>query len=120
MKKLILLAILLFGTMIFAQDTPFVRKYVSVIEEGQKQMRAIDLTVVFNYKSTKDLVFFFPDRQTYLYRTSNITKGKTEGGYQYQLFDAVISENGQDVTIQLFDTAMRVFIDGNYIEYHEE
>ena len=68
MKKL-LLVMLLFGTMTFAQET-FVNKYTWYItkENGilQEEKDAV-VTVVFNEKKTKDIVLYYENGKSVRY-----------------------------------------------------
>jgi hypothetical protein len=121
MKKLILLAMLLFGTMTFAQEKAFVKKYNYSILENSETFNRATLTVVFNYNGTKDVMFYFPATQLYLYRVSEVTEGKTKSGNPYQMVDCINSDGGQKVTLQLFDNGvLRVFMGADYIEYHQD
>lgn len=121
MKKLLLGAILLFSMFGFSQEKPFTRKYNYSILENAETFTKIDLTVVFNYNGTKDVMFYLPGSQLHLYRISEVRTGKTKSGYPYQVFDCINGETGKEVTLQLFDdNVMRVFTNGDYVEYHEK
>lgn len=121
MKKLLLGALLLLSMFGFSQETPFTRKYNYSILENGDTFSKIDLTVVFNYNGTKDVVFYLPGRELYMYRISDVTEGATKSGQTYQVFDCINGEGGEKITLQLFDqNVLRVFINGDYIEYHEK
>lgn len=121
MKKLLLGALLLLSMFGFSQEKAFTRKYNYSVLENETTFTKIDLTVVFNYNGTKDVVFYLPGREIYMYRISNVTTGKTNSGYPYQVFDCINGDGGEKVTIQLFDdNVMRVFMNGDYVEYHEK
>jgi hypothetical protein len=121
MKKLLLGALLLLSMFGFSQEKPFARKYNYSILENETKFTKIDLTVVFNYKGTKDVVFYLPGREIYMYRISEITTGKTKSGNPYQVFNCINGDGGEEVTLQLFDdNVLRVFMYGDYVEYHEK
>jgi hypothetical protein len=121
MKKLLLGALLLLSMFGFSQEKAFVRKYNYSILENSETFNRATLTVVFNYNGTKDVMFYLPGSQLYLYRVSDVTEGKTKSGSPYQVFDCINSDGGQEVTLQLFDSGvLRVFMGGDYIEYHQD
>lgn len=125
MKKLLLLAMLLFATMTFAQDT-FVKKYTSMVmkEKGVLQpWKKTDVTVVFNPNGARDVVIYFSngDKMT-LHQIGNVIKGKTKNNEDYQLIECV-NEEGVDLAVQLFDddTCLRIIIaDGYFVEFHKD
>ncbi len=125
MKKLLLLAILLFGTITFAQET-FVNKYTWYItkENGilQEEKDAV-VTVVFNEKKTKDIVIYYENGNTVRYLSyGGAEKGQTNSGNKYQTIKAIDSVDGVEVLIQLFDetSTLRIIIaEGWYIEFHK-
>lgn len=125
MKKLLLLAMLLFGTMTFAQDT-FVRKYTSMIvtkDNVSQSEKAASLTVVFNPNGKQEVKFYYGSGKiSEYYQVSELEEGTTEGGYPYQLIKIVDKEDGVRVTLQLFDkdeTLRLIFAPGNTIEFYE-
>lgn len=121
MKKLLLGALLLLSMFGFSQEKAFTRKYNYSILENAETFTKIDLTAVFNYNGTKDVMFYLPGSQLHLYRISDVTKGETKSGHPYQVFDCISADSGEEVTIQLFDdNVMRVFTNGDYVEYHEK
>jgi hypothetical protein len=121
MKKLLLGALLLLSMFGFSQETPFTRKYNYSILENAETFTKIDLTVVFNYNGTKDVMFYLPGSQLHLYRISDVTTGKTKSGHPYQVFNCINGDGGEEVTLQLFDdNVLRVFMYGDYVEYHEK
>jgi hypothetical protein len=119
MKQLLFIVITLLSSFMYAQEKPFARKYNYSILENETKYKKIDLTVVFNYNGTKDVVFYLTGREIYMYRISNITDGKTKYGYKYQVFDCINGEGGEKITLQLFDKFLRVFMYEDYMEYHE-
>ena len=121
MKKLILGALLLLSVFGFSQEKAFAKKYNYSILENETTFTKIDLTVVFNYKGTKDVVFYLPGREIHMYRISEVKEGQTKSGYQYQVFDCINGDGGEEITLQLFDSGvLRVFMYGDYVEYHQE
>jgi hypothetical protein len=121
MKKLLLGALLLLSMFGFSQEKVFTRKYNYSILENAETFKKVDVTVVFNYNGTKDVMFYLPGSQLYLYRISEVRKGNTKSGYPYQVFDCINSDGGQEVTLQLFDSGvLRVFMGADYIEYHQD
>jgi hypothetical protein len=125
MKKLLLLAMLLFGTMTFAQET-FVRKYTSMmvtIDDVEEAMKDADLTVVFNPNGNKGIKFYYGSGETTEYlQVSDLTEGTTTGGYKYQLIKIINKEKGYELILQLFDNdgVLRLlFSEGNTIEFYQ-
>ena len=102
-----------------AQDT-FVYKYTSYItniNDVQSEMKPTDITFVFNDGKTTDIVVYGQGEEKRFFRTGDITKGKTTGGYEYQWVDCVQEKTGYKASIQLFDDAVRIFMKGDYVEY---
>jgi hypothetical protein len=104
-----------------AQDT-FVYKYTSYItniNDVQSEMKPTDITFVFNDGKTTDIVVYGQGEEKRFFRTGDITKGKTTGGYEYQWVDCVQEKTGYKASIQLFDDAVRIFMKGDYVEYQK-
>lgn len=122
MKKLLLILILFFTTIVvFAQNT-FVYKYttyVTNINDVMSEMKPTQTTFVFNEGNSTDIVVYQDGDTKRFYRTGGITKGKTKGGYDYQLVDCIQDKTGYKASIQLFDDAVRIFMQGDYIEYQK-
>ena len=105
MKKLLFVAMLLLCSVTYAQDT-FVRKYTKLlstknnVEEPEKE---INLTVIFNPKGEKEIKFYYPNsgESKTFYQVSKLEKGKTEGGYEYQLIEVIDEEDGYKLNIFL-------------------
>lgn len=119
MKQILFIAILLLSSFSYSQEKPFAIKYNYSILENETKFKKIDLTIVFNYNGTKDVVFYFPAREIYMYRISEITNGKTKSGHKYQVFDCINGDGGEKITLQLFDKVLRVFMYDDYVEYHQ-
>jgi hypothetical protein len=122
MKKLLLIMLFaLSGFMVNAQDT-FVRKYTTyAINRNDKlsELKALDVTFVFNEGNSTDIVVYGLSEVKRFYRTGAISKGKTTGGFEYQWVDCIQVSTGYKASIQLFDEAVRVFISGDYVEYQK-
>jgi len=121
MKKLVLGALLSLSISTFAQGT-FVVKYKSFltyINNVKSEIILNDTTFVFNDGDTTDIVIYVLPEEFRYYRTGKIIKGKTTGGSEYQLVDCIDAKTGKIATIQLFDTAVRVFLGDDYIEYQK-
>lgn len=123
MKKLLLLAMLFFGTITFAQET-FVRNYTYLIltnNDVSEEKKPAQLTVVFNPNNKKEVKFIYASGKVVeFYQTSSMKEGTTTGGYKYQLIDIVNKTNGVQITLQLFDdddTMRLVFSSGDSIEF---
>lgn len=126
MKKfLTILLLLLVVAVSYSQDT-FVRKYTTMISTrenvAEEEVKA-NLTVVFNPNKEKGVKFYYGSGKTSeYYQVSDLEKGKTEGGYEYQLVEIIDKEEGNQITLQLFDTigVLRlIFSKGNTIEFYE-
>lgn len=125
MKKLLLLAMLLFGTMTFAQET-FVRKYTSMMvtrDDVEEAMKAADLTVVFNPNGNRGIKLYYGSGETAEYlQVSDLTEGTTTGGYKYQLIELLDKKDGYEISLQLFDddgVLRLLFSKGNTIEFYQ-
>lgn len=121
-KVLLLIALLLCGAISLAQNT-FVRKYTfyytkqnGVLDNGQKA----SVTVVFNEKDTGNIVLYFGTKKKVLYKTGEVEKNETEGGYKYQYIDC-IDEDGKTIGFQFFDDTgtMRLIYSDGFLEFHE-
>lgn len=122
MKKLLFTLLLTATTFVaLAQDT-FVRKYTTyAINRNDKlsELKALDVTFVFNEGNSTDIVVYGLSEVKRFYRTGAISKGKTTGGFEYQWVDCIQVSTGNKASIQLFDEAVRVFISGDYVEYQK-
>ena len=123
MKKILLILMLLFGTITFAQET-FVRKYVSMIATNnfvKSEIQDADVTVVFNSDEKNKVVFYFSNGNTRTYyQLEGVTEGKTNSEESYQLIKC-LDEQGVTTFIQLFDElgCLRVIISEGYkIEFY--
>lgn len=126
MKKFLTILLLLLAVAVsYSQDT-FVRKYTTMISTresvAEEEVKA-NLTVVFNPNKEKGVKFYYGNGKTSeYYQLSDLEKGKTEGGYEYQLVEIIDKEEGNQITLQLFDTigVLRlIFSKGNTIEFYE-
>ena len=119
MKKLLLGALLLLSTLSFSQNT-FIKKYTSYamnIGSVISEVKPIDETFVFNEGKSTDIVVYGLTEVKRFHTISATTTGKTTGGYEYQWVDCIQVSTGSKASIQLFDKAVRIFIEGDYIEY---
>lgn len=124
MRKLFLLAILLFGTTMFAQDT-FIKKYTwyATKEDGVLQPdKELLVTVVFNEKNTNNIVLHYENGNYIKYVAyGDVEKVVTNNGYNSQVIKA-LDDEGKQVLIQLFDdsSTLRIILgEGWYIEFHQ-
>lgn len=124
MRKLLLLAILLFGTTMFAQDT-FIKKYTwyATKEDGVLQPdKELLVTVVFNEKNTNNIVLHYENGNYIKYVAyGDVEKVVTNNGYNSQVIKA-LDDEGKQVLIQLFDdsSTLRIILgEGWYIEFHQ-
>ena len=81
------------------------------------------LDVIFNPKGEKEIKFYYPNsgESKTFYQVSKLEKGKTEGGYEYQLIEVIDGEDGYKLTLQLFDKddVLRLIIaEGYKVEYY--
>lgn len=124
MRKLFLLAILLFGTTMFAQDT-FIKKYTwyATKEDGVLQPdKELLVTVVFNEKNTNNIILHYENGNYIKYVAyGDVEKVVTNNGYNSQVIKA-LDDEGKQVLIQLFDdsSTLRIILgEGWYIEFHQ-
>jgi len=125
MKKLLLGALLLLSMSVFAQDT-FVKKYTSMVSKKEDVLQPwerVNVTVVFNAKGSKDIVFYYSTGNTRTFhQITDVTEGKTEDGQGYQ-FVHCVDQDGNRVGVQLFndDTCLRILIAKGYmVEFHND
>jgi len=122
MKKLLFTLLFTATTFLsFAQET-FVKVYTSFntnINDVISEQKETHVTFVFNEGNTTDIVVYGLEEEKRFYRTGGITKGKTNGGYEYQWVDCIQAKTGYKASIQLFDNAVRIFINGDYVEYQK-
>lgn len=125
MKKLLLLSMLLFGTITFAQET-FIIKY-SYYSSKEKQvfseLKECDVTVVFNEKDTNDIVVYLTNGKIWRYKkVGNVIKDYTfENKEPYQIIDCLDSENGYRVALQFFEktSTLRIIMGVSYfVEFY--
>ena len=105
MKKLLLGALLLLSVTVFSQEA-FVKKYTSMVSKKEDVLQPwerIDVTVVFNSKGSKDIVFYYATGNTRTFhQITDVTEGKTEDGQGYQ-FVHCVDQDGNRVGVQLFN-----------------
>lgn len=122
MKKILLIMLFaLSGFMVNAQDT-FVEKYTTYatnVNDVLSELKAMDVTFVFNEGNSTDIVIYGLSEVKRFYRIGGISEGKTTGGFKYQWVDCVQVSTGNKASIQLFDEAVRVFIGADYVEYQK-
>ena len=119
MKKTLFIISFAF-TSLFSNAQTFVEKYnsyVTNVKDKISEPKFATITVIFNDGDTTDIVVYATDEPKRFYRTGNITKGKSNGGYDYQLVNCIDSQSGKEIQIQLFDDACRIFMGTDYIEY---
>jgi hypothetical protein len=114
MKKLLLGTLLLLSMSIFSQekDGPFVRKYANYVvtsNDVKGEIKQGISTVVYNEDNTTNIAIYLGNEKILLYSTGKIETGKTVSGHEYQLVKCINSVNGKSVSLQLFDTAVRIF-----------
>jgi hypothetical protein len=122
MKKFLFVLLLSATTFVAVAQETFVHKYnscVTNIDDVFSETKPIEVTIVFNEGTTTDIVIYGLEKDKRFYRTGDVIKGKTNDGSEYQLVDCIQVETGYKVSIQLFDTAVRIFIDGDYVEYQK-
>ena len=120
MKNLLILLMFLSVDLCFSQDT-FVRKYTSYItkiDDKLSDWEDTDLTVVFNEKNTNNVVFYYPDKVKTFYKIGTVEKDKTKSGEEYQLIEC-LDDEGVKLSLQLFADALRLIVNGGYIEFHK-
>lgn len=111
-----------FTSFIATSQETFVYKYTSYstnIDNVASEMKATEVTFVFNEGTTTDIVVYGQGDEKRFYRTGGITEGKTTGGYEYQWVDCVQAKTGYKASIQLFTNAVRIFMKGDYVEYQK-
>ncbi len=125
MKKLLICSLLLLSASMFAQET-FVKKYNSIISKKNDVVQPweeTDVTVVFNPKGVRDIVFYYSSGKTLiLHQISGAKEGKTTDGAGYQIVEC-LDEDGDKVAVQLFDddTCLRILIAKGYmVEFHND
>jgi hypothetical protein len=126
MKKLFLGLLLLLSISMFSQET-FVKKYTSFITNNNYVLgkwESTDVTVVFNPKGIRDIVFYYTNGSVRTFHQVTSTEsGKTKNNESYQIVECIDDEDGSKVAIQLFDddTCLRIIIDAGYcIEFHRD
>ncbi len=119
MKKLITITMLLVCITVNAQST-FVRKYTSYftsVENVESKSLETDVTVVFN-ENNQTTIAMYIDTEVFRYHViSEVVKGKTKGGYEYQVFECISEKDGAKVALQLFENYFRIHEGQNYIEF---
>jgi hypothetical protein len=119
MKKFLVLAIMFISIQTFAQDKPFRERYSFSITNNDEMYNKLDLFVVFNHKKTKQIIFYFTRKTMYFYRTSEVTKGKTETGEKYQMFECLESGTNKKIIMQLFHNELKLYAADYYINFYK-
>ena len=99
----------------------FVEKYTTYSKSSDttKQLHATNITIVFNEGGTTDIVVYGLEKAKRFYKVGAIEKGKTKGGYEYQYVAYIDAEDGIKVFFQVFETACRIFVGSEYVEYQK-
>lgn len=126
MKKLILLAVLLFSLTISAQEKKeqTVKTYTKALIEGY--WYDSDLTIIYHYKGESDKIrMYYKDKMSDYVQQGVTTRGATESGEKFQLLTLVDLETNSVVYLQYFenhyDYGIRlVFGDGLSIQFVEQ
>ena len=122
MKKVLFTLLFTATTFVANAQETYVYKYTSYItniNDVQSEMKPTDITFVFNDGKTTDIVVYGQGEEKRFFRTGDITKGKTTGGFEYQWVDCVQAKTGYKASIQLFDNSVRIFMKGDYVEYQK-
>lgn len=131
MRKILLTSLLILSTTlciaqqeIAQQET--LKKYTSMVtisNDIKGEWVETDLTVSFNSKENKDIIFNYANgKSVKFHKIANMDKGTTINCDTYQLVQCLDDDN-QRVFIQLFDNDahLRVIIKkGYYIEFHRD
>ena len=125
MKKLFL-SVLFLTFSVASYSQTFVNKYTSVISVKANVLGAwkeTSLTVVFNEKETSDIVFYYTGLNTKrFHQVGDVKEDKTNAGENYQIITCIDDEDGNKVSVQLFDdnSTLRILIaEGYYVEFHK-
>jgi hypothetical protein len=126
MKKLLLGALLLLSSFVsFSQDT-FVVEYTSCIsikDDVKEPWKELNVTVVFNEKSTSDIVLYYGGGKVIRYKkTGSLVKDKTVVSEDYQYMECIDVSDGTTVGVQYFEETetLRIIISkGWYVEFHK-
>ena len=125
MKKLFLSVLFLMLSVVSYSQT-FVNKYTSVISVKANvlgEWKGTSLTVVFNEKETSDIVFYYTGSNTKrFHQVGDVKEDKTNAGENYQIITCIDDEDGNKVSVQLFDdnSTLRILIaEGYYVEFHK-
>ena len=122
MKKVLFTLLFTATTFVANAQETFVYKYTSYvtnINDVVSEMKPTEITFVFNEGTTTDIVVYGFEEEKRFYRTGEVSKGKTTGGFEYQWVDCVQEKTGYKASIQLFDDAVRIFMKGDYVEYQK-
>ena len=122
MKKILFALLFTATTFVANAQETFVYKYTSYvtnINDVVSEMKPTEITFVFNEGTTTDIVVYGLEEEKRFYRTGEVSKGKTTGGFEYQWVDCVQAKTGYKASIQLFDNAVRIFMKADYVEYQK-
>jgi hypothetical protein len=119
MKKIFLM-LCFFGALLTASaQEKFIRRYTTVSKSYDTIQKPLNITIVFNENETTDIVVYGLKKEKRFYKIGEVERGKTEGGYEYQYVAYIDAEDGDKVFFQIFDTACRIFIGSEYVEYQQ-
>jgi hypothetical protein len=122
MRKIILVMMLFISIISVAQNHTFVRKYTNYftnINNVESESLDADVTVVFN-ENNQTTIAMYIDNEVFRYHLiSEVTKGETVGGYEYQVFECISEKDGAKVSLQLFENHFRIHEDKSYIEFSD-
>lgn len=121
MKKLILTLCLAGAMYTTSAQEKFVEKYTTYSKstDSKNELHPTNITIVFNEEGTTDIVVYGLEKAKKFYKVGAIEKGKTKSGYEYQFVPYVDAEDGTKVFFQVFDTACRIFVGSEYVEYQK-
>jgi hypothetical protein len=126
MKKLLLGTLLLLSMSVFSQEDKkgtFVRKYTKYVITTNNVMGEVkdgDCTIVYNEDNTTNIGIYMVGSKVLLYSTGKIETGETTSGSKYQIVKCINQASGKNVSLQLFETEVRIFTNKDFsdaIEY---
>lgn len=92
MRKLLLGLLLLMSTVMFSQET-FVKKYTTFVAKQNgilQEWKQSEVTVVFNPKGIRDVVFYYENGTTRTFhQIGDVREGKTNAGDGYQIIECI-------------------------------
>lgn len=120
MKKLILVAFLLFSGLVFSQSETYVRTYkgfVTEIEGVKSECKESRAVVIFHPGGRNEIIVNVNSATVRYFQISTSEKSKNDKGVSYEVVECIKETNGKIVMLHIYPETLRIYIENDYVEF---